>query len=80
MYVHMLSLNRVLLFRTPWTIAHQAPLSMGLSQQEYWSGLPFPTPGTLPNPGIEPTSPVSPALAGGWILYHLGTPYIIHTI
>ena len=42
---------------TPWTIAHQAPLSMGFSMQEYWSGLPFPSPGGLPNPGIEPRSP-----------------------
>ena len=42
---------------TPWTVAHQAPLSMGLSRQEYWSGLPFPSPGGLPNPGIEPESP-----------------------
>ena len=41
----------------PWTIACQAPLSMGLSRQEYWSGLPFPIPGDLPNPGIEPRSP-----------------------
>ena len=50
---------------TPWTVAHQAPLSMGLLRQEYWSGLPFPTPGDLPEPGIEPTtSPESPALAG----------------
>ena len=42
---------------TPWTVAYQAPLSMGLSRQEYWSGLPFPSPGDLPNPGIEPRSP-----------------------
>ena len=41
----------------PWTVAHQAPLSMGFSRQEYWSGLPFPSPGDLPNPGIEPGSP-----------------------
>ena len=41
----------------PWTIAHQAPLSMGFSRQEYWSGLPFPSPGDLPNPGIEPGCP-----------------------
>ena len=46
---------------TPWTVPHQFPLSMGLSRQEYWSGLPFPPPGELPNPGIKPTSP---ALAG----------------
>ena len=47
---------------TPWTVAHQAPLSMGFSRQEYWSGLPYPSPGDLPNPGIEPSSPMSPAL------------------
>ena len=41
---------------TPWTVAHQAPPSMGFSRQEYWSGLPFPSPGHLPNPGIEPGS------------------------
>ena len=46
------------LFATPWTVAHQAPLSMGFSRQEYWSGLPFPPPGDLPHPGIEPASPV----------------------
>ena len=45
------------LFATSWTLAHQAPLFMGLSQQEYWSGLPFPPPGNLPNPGTEPRSP-----------------------
>ena len=44
----------------------QGPLSMGFSRQEYWSGLPFPTPGDLPDPGIEPASPVSPTLAGGF--------------
>ena len=43
----------------PWTVAHQAPLSMGFSRQEYWSGLPFPSPGDLPNPGIKPVSPAS---------------------
>ena len=42
---------------TPWTAAHQAPLSMGFSRQGYWSGLPFPSPGDLPDPGIEPRSP-----------------------
>ena len=42
---------------TPWTVARQAPLSMGFSRQEYWSGLPFPSPGDLPNPGIESMSP-----------------------
>ena len=51
------SLSRVWLFVTPWTVAYQASLSMGFSTQEYWSGLPFPAPGDLPNPGIEPRSP-----------------------
>ena len=51
------SLSRVRLFATPWTVAHQAPLSMGFSRQKYWSGLPFPSPGDIPNPGIEPRSP-----------------------
>ena len=61
-HTHMLS--HVWLFVTPWTVAHQAPLSMGFPRQEYWSGLPFSSPGTLPDPGIELTSLVSPALAG----------------
>ena len=51
------SLSRVQLFETPWTVAHQAPLSMEFSRQEYWSGLPFPSPGDPPNPGTEPRSP-----------------------
>ena len=50
------SLSHVQLFATLWTVAHQAPPSMGFSKQEYWSGLPFPSPGDLPNPGIEPGS------------------------
>ena len=50
------------LFETPWIIVHQAPLSVGFSRQEYWSGLPCPPPGDLPNPGMEP---ISPALADG---------------
>ena len=54
----MKSLSRVRLFATPWTVAYQAPPSMGSSRQEYWSRLPFPSPGNLPNPGIEPKSPV----------------------
>ena len=49
--------SRVRLFVTPWTVAYQAPPSMGFSRQEYWSGLPFPSPGDLPDPGIEPGSP-----------------------
>ena len=59
--VHAQSLQLCHLFATPWTVAHQAPLSMGFSRQEYWSGLPFLSPGDLPNTGMEPTSP---ALAG----------------
>ena len=51
------SLSRVQLFATPWTVAYKALLSMGFSRQEYWSGLPFPSPGDLPHPGIEPGSP-----------------------
>ena len=54
--------SRVLLFLTLQTVAHQAPLSMGFSRREYWSGLPCSPPGDLPNPGIEPTFPVSLAL------------------
>ena len=55
--VKVKSLIRVQLFATPWTVAYQAPPSMGFSRQECWSGLPFPSPGDLPNPGIEPGSP-----------------------
>ena len=55
-------LSRVQLSLTPWTVAHQAPLSMGFPRQAYWSGLPFPPPRDVPNPGIKPTSPVSPEL------------------
>ena len=53
----MKSLSHVLLFETPWTVAYHAPPSVGFSRQEYWSGLLFPSPGDLPNPGIEPRSP-----------------------
>ena len=59
---------------TPWTVAHQAPLSMGFSRQEYWNGLPFPSPGDLPDPGIEPGSP---ALQADDLLTEVwGKPYI----
>ena len=51
---------------TAWTVTHQSPLSMEFSRQEYWSGLPFPPPEGLPDPGIEPVSLMSPALAGGF--------------
>ena len=60
------SCSVVWLFGTPWTAGPQAPLSMEFSKQEYWNGLPFPSPGDLPNPGTEPESPGSPALAGGF--------------
>ena len=55
--VKVKSLSRVRLFETPWTVAHQAPSSMGFSRQECWSELPFPSSGDLPNPRIEPRSP-----------------------
>ena len=55
--VKVKSLSRVRLFATLWTVAHQAPLPMGFSRQEYWSGLPLPSPGDLPNPGSEPIAP-----------------------
>ena len=60
-------LSHVRLFATPGTVARQAPLSMGFSRQEYWSGLPFPPPEDLPDPGIEPVSLASPALAGRFL-------------
>ena len=53
-------------FAAPWTVACQTPLSMGFPRQEYWSWFPFPTPGDLPDPGIEPMSLVSPTIAGGF--------------
>ena len=59
------------LFATPWTVACQAPLFMGFSRQEYWSGLPCPPPGDPPNPGIRPRSLISPALAGGFFTTEL---------
>ena len=64
-------------FATLWTVTHQAPLSMGFSRQEYWSGLSCPPPGDLPSPGIQPTSLVS--YIGRWILYHechVGSPSV----
>ena len=57
MKVKAKSLSRVRLFVTPWTVAYEVPPSMEFSRQEYWSGLPFPSPGDLPNPGTEPGSP-----------------------
>ena len=57
MKVKVKSPSHVQLFATPWTVAYQASPSMGFSRQEYWSGLPFPSPGDLPDPGIEPRCP-----------------------
>ena len=74
-------LSHVQLFANPWTVAH--PLFMELSRQECWSGLPFPPPGNLPDPGIKPMSPVSPALAGGFFtIVPPGNPikYVYHNI
>jgi len=69
-------LSRVQLFETLWAIACQALLSMEFSRQEYWNGLPFPPPGDLPDPGIEPTSLASSALAGEFFSTEpLGRPW-----
>ena len=59
-------LSHVQLCATPWTVAHQPPLSMGFSKREYWSGVPCPPLGDLPDPGIEPVSLTSPTLSGGF--------------
>ena len=56
-HVRQQSLSHARLYATPWTAAYRAPLSLGFSRQEYWSGMPFPSPGDLPEPGIEPRSP-----------------------
>ena len=64
--VKVKSLCHVQLFGTLWTVAHQAPLSMGFSRQEYWSGLPCLSPGDLPDPGIKAASLMSPPLAGSF--------------
>ena len=75
MYVHECArkLSRVQLFATPWTVAHQALLSVEFSRQKYWSGLPSPSPRDLPDPGVKPTTPVSPALAGRFLTTELPT-------
>ena len=78
MKVKVKSLTCVRLFATPWTVAYQAPLSMGFSRQEHWSGLPFPSPGDLPEPGIEPGSP---ALQADALLSETpGKPQLIFSI
>ena len=72
-----LSLSHAQLFATAWTIAHQAPLSVEVFRQEYWSGLPFPPPGDLPDPGIQPASP---ELAGRFFTIEpLGKPCMLFT-
>ena len=71
----------VRLFASPRTVALQAPLSMGFSRQEYWSGLPCPPPGALPKPGIKPISPVAPALqVDSLLLSHQGSPQQVTNI
>ena len=64
--MHAQSLSHVPLFETPWTVTRQAPLPLEFSRQGYWNGLPFPTPGDLLHPGMEPASPASPRSAGGF--------------
>ena len=66
--------SRVQLFATLWAVAHQTPLSMGFSRQEYWSGLPCPSPGYLPNPGIKPVSPAAPALQVDFFFFFTTEP------
>ena len=80
-YVKVKSLSHVRLFATPWTIAYQAPPSMGFSRPECWRGLPFPSPGDLPDPGIEPRSPslqadTLPSEPPGKIILWYGFPLI----
>ena len=65
--LHLCMLSHVQLFATPWTVAYQPPLSKKFSRQGYGSGLPFPTPGDLPDPRIQPIYLASPALAGGFL-------------
>ena len=63
---------------TPWAVAHRVPLSMDFSRQKYWSGLPFPTPGDLPDPGIKPISPALQAVF--YPLSHQGSPFLYRLI
>ena len=75
-HVYLLSpFSLVQLFATLWTVAHQAPMFMGFSRQEYWSGLSCPPPGDLPDQGIKPGSPVAPELLADFLpLSHWGSP------
>ena len=79
--VKVKSLSHVWLLATAWTAAYQAPPFMGFSRQEYWTGLPFPSPEDIPNPGIEPKSSASPALAGRFFTTELfGKPFpLLHS-
>ena len=75
MKVKVKSLSRVRLLATPRTVAYQAPPSMEISRQEYWSGLPFPSPGDLPDPVIKPVSPV--LQVDSFLLYQWGSPLLM---
>ena len=76
-YVCVLSrFSYIRLCATPWTVVRQAPLYMEFSRQEYWSGLPFPPPGDLPNPGTELSSLISPALSGRFFTTHTTASYV----
>ena len=80
MFYLMSVLSHVQLFATRWTVAHKAPLSVKVFRQKYWSGLPFPTPGYLSDPGIETVSPALPALAGDSLpRCRLGSPHTTTT-
>ena len=81
----MKSLSHIQLFATPWTVAYQAPPSMEFSRQEYWSGLPFPSSGDPPDPGIEPQSPALqadtlPSEPPGKPLHTIPLPYVCGSI
>ena len=77
--VYVQSFSCVQFFATTWTVAHQAPLSMGFSRQEYWSGLPFPSLGDLPKPGIKPRSPAlqADALTSGPLTPKYCNPFLL---
>ena len=76
--MHAYVISCIQLFATPWTVAHQAPLSIGFSRQEYWRRLPFPSPGDLPDPEIKAVSLVFLALASGFFTTGpLGKPHIL---
>ena len=85
-HIYCQSLSRVRLFAIPWTVACQVPLSMAFNREEYWSGLPFPSPEDLPNPGIKPRSPILQAKSlpsvppGKCHIYHMYINYTPHSI